>query len=401
MATEILFNAVQEYVYPIMEAAGLRVDPYGYIVDLKGKRLCMRNPRYQEGDNVSEVSPVNYLALPIRDSDYLEIKEKNDVELFNPFENIKHMIVIAVKLKKLAVVDLSKELLNTAMDEDDYDKFDDYVGLSNDVNMNGEIDYALVDLYDPMKREIVRHPCPANEPVKGLWALCVDVYNRYICPSGTLKQFMDIEKSWKKIRAAMTKWDKARKTIIKEIKQEEIASMSVDYMDLSDSTTPGEAVNVYTMPHELTYDDFCMTDDGSDINQKNLQDYLTSLFLPESLAPVVEHKESDEEIETIVTPEVEPPVIPTVTPQPAAVIKPVVEPVIESEPPKKVNSMFKIAAKPSNQNNMMGNRMNQFGMNPMMGNPAMYPTGYCGRSQTMDMDQLCLGDVIDPYSMYR
>ena len=298
MATEILFETIREYCYPLLEAAGLTVDPYGYIVDRNGKKLCMKNQRYQEGDNIEEVSPVLYPMIPLRDSDYLVIKEKIDTEIFNPFTNIKHMIVVAIKMKNLAVLDLSPELLATAIDEDDYAKFDDYVGLSNDINMKGEIDYALVDLYDPNKREILRYPCPPDEPVKGLWALCVLMYNMYISQRPPyLKQFQDIDKSWKKICAAMKKWDKLRKGIVAEIHKEENQMMNAEYMDFSSSVQPGAAIDVYSMPHKLTAEDFLMCEDGGDINNTNLQDYLTSLFLPESLTPYEEPVESDEQVE--------------------------------------------------------------------------------------------------------
>ena len=96
MAVEILFNTIQEYAYPLIEACGMHLDPYGYIVDSDNHKLCFKNPRYVEGDNTSEISPVLYPVIPLKDSDYLEIKDKLDTDLFNPFTNIKHMIIIPV-----------------------------------------------------------------------------------------------------------------------------------------------------------------------------------------------------------------------------------------------------------------------------------------------------------------
>ena len=416
MATEILFDAIREYCYPLLEAAGLTVDPYGYIVDRNDKKLCMKNPRYQEGDNVEEVSPVLYPMIPLRDSDYLEIKEKIDAEIFNPFSNIKHMIVVAIKMKNLAVVDLSPELLATAIDEDDYVKFDDYVGLSNDINMKGEIDYALVDLYDPNKHEIVRYPCPPDEPIKGLWALCVLMYNKYVSQRPPyLKQFTDIDKSWKKISAAMKKWDKLRKGIVSEIHKEENQTMNAEYMDFSEGIRPGEAIDVYSMPHKVCADDFLMCEDGEDMNGVNLQNYLTSLFLPESLTPYEEHVESDEQIETIVEPETT--TFANMKPVEDVKVKPIVKneepvelrPVKEVEPqnmtvevkpeePKKTNSVFK---KSSNSGNLNFNNPMMYG--GMMGGMGMMnPMGYGNRPMnSMNMDDLCLGEVIDPYQNYR
>ncbi len=416
MAVEILFNTIQEYAYPLIEACGMHLDPYGYIVDANNNKLCFKNPRYTEGD--TEISPVLYPVIPLKDSDYLEIKDKLDTDLFNPFTNIKHMIIIAVKLKHLAVVDLSPELLKTAIDEDDWDKFDDYVGLSNDINMLGQIDYALVDLSLPEKPEIVRYACPPEEPVKGLWALCVEIYNKYVSQRPPyLKQFQDIDKSWKKITTNMKKWDKLRKGIVAEIRKEDNQSMNVEYMDLSESVTPGEAINMYTMDKPLTSDDFLMCEDGSDMNGRQLQNFLTSLFNKDSLKPYVEPVEADDEVETLVTP------IPVseqvefskmkdadMTPvKKSEVVKEIHQPTIveTAEEPKieatPTNSIFKKKTSGNNQPNslnfnnpgMYGNMFQNpmgFGMNPMMGRPQS--------PMTMNMDDLCLGDVINPFSNY-
>ena len=414
MAVEILFNTIQEYAYPLIEACGMHLDPYGYIVDSDNHKLCFKNPRYVEGDNTSEISPVLYPVIPLKDSDYLEIKDKLDTDLFNPFTNIKHMIIIAVKLKHLAAVDLNPELLKSAIDEDDWDKFDEYIGLSNDINMLGQIDYALVDLSLPEKPEIIRYACPPEEPVKGLWALCVEIYNRYVSQRPPfLKQFQDIEKSWKKIVTAMKKWDKLRKGIVAEIHKEDNQSMNVEYMDLSESVTPGEAINVFTMSKPLTSDDFLMCEDGADMNGKALQDFLTSLFNEDSLRPVVEPVESDDEVETIVTPigvneqigfDKMETVKTDAVERSSSIVKEDPKPVVEitpenNEKPVISNSIFKkksdnttSSQQSLNFNNpgMYGNMFGQMGMmNPMM-----------ARMPTMNMDDMCLGDVINPYANY-
>ena len=412
MAVEILFNTIQEYAYPLIEACGMCLDPYGYIVDkASGAKLCYKNPRYVEGDDVSEVSPVLYPVIPLKDSDYLDIKDKLDTELFNPFTNIKHMIVIAVKLKHLAAVSLNPELLKTAVDEDDWEKFDEYIGLSNDINSMGQIDYALVDLSLPEKPEILRYVCPPDEPVKGLWALCVEIYNSYISQRPPyLKQFQDIDKSWKKIVAAMKKWDKLRKGIVAEIRKEDNQSMNVECMDLSESVTPGEAINIYTMERPLTADDFLMCEDGSDMNGQQLQDFLTSLFNKDSLKPYVEPVEADDEVETLVTP------IPVseklgfekmkdVDMTPIKKSEAIVQQPIVEEPPKvevPTNSIFKKKSSTPNQQNTLnfnnpGMYGNMFGQNPMMGMPGM---GMMKPTASMNMDDLCLGDIINPFSSY-
>ena len=371
MAVEILFNTIREYAYPLIEACGLHLDPYGYIVDNSNKKVCFKNPKFTEGDDITTISPVLYPMIPLKDSDYLEIKEKNDVELFNPFTNIKHAILIAIKLKHLASVDLNPELLKTAIDEDDWDKFDEYIGLSNDTNSMGQIDYALVDLSLPEKPEILRYVCPPNEPIKGLWALCVEMYNKYVSQRPPyLKQFQDIDKSWKKIQTAMRKWDKVRKDIVAEIRKENNQNMNIEYMDLSDSLSPGETANVYTMRKPLTANDFLMCDDGSDINDPVLQDYLTSLFNKESLKPVIEEKIVDKVSENT-----------------------------DKEITTPVNSIFK---KSSDKMSLSFNNPGMYGgmfQNPMMG--TMNTPYQQQPMMTMNMDDLCLGDVINPYMYYN
>ena len=222
-----------------------------------------------------------------------------------------------------------------------------------------------------------------------------------------------MEKSWKKIVTAMKKWDKLRKGIVAEIHKEDNQSMNVEYMDLSESVTPGEAINVFTMSKPLTSDDFLMCEDGADMNGKALQDFLTSLFNEDSLRPVVEPVESDDEVETIVTPigvneqigfDKMETVKTDAVERSSSIVKEDPKPVVEitpenNEKPVISNSIFKkksdnttSSQQSLNFNNpgMYGNMFGQMGMmNPMM-----------ARMPTMNMDDMCLGDVINPYANY-
>jgi len=443
MAVELLFNAINTYAYPLMEAAGLRVDPYGYITDQNGKKVCFVNQRYNKNNDNGE-SPVFYPVIPTKDTDYLDIKESVDKEIFNPFSNIKHMIMIAVKMKKLAIVDLNKDLLATAMDEDDYDKFDEMVGLSNDINAMGQIDYALIDMSLNTKPELLRYPCGQDEPIKGLWALCVMMYNRYITQRPPyLKIFQDIDKSWKKICSAMNKWDKEKKTIIRDIKKEENSNINLEYMDLSEGIAPGTPINPYDkIKTTFTSDDFI--DVGEDVNSVALQNYLTNMFPKSQLTPVIEETDIEDDVGTIATDitneepsfdnmkfvnesmevpeemkspeiqleetgntiEIEKPEYSIETVDEKEPLeepkKIVVEKAVEvtkvNDEPAKVNTMFKVSADDK--------VIHQSG-NLNMNNPGMY-SGMFGQpmfnNQNMpsfDMNNMCLTDVFDPFQFYR
>lgn len=372
MAVEILSNAIIEYISPLLNAVGIMINPDGFLIE-NGKKICMKNARYNE-DNPQGESPVLYPCIPINDNHYLEIKEATDLEIFNPFENIRHMCIVAIKLKKLLAVSLSKELVDSVVkSEDDYDNLDEYIGLSNDVNNEGMIEYQLIDISNG--NVMLEYKCSRDEQIKGLYGICALIYNNYVSIRPPfLKQYENVEWGWKKIHTAMNKWDKLKKTIVAQVKKDNNESMNIDYMDLSDSVSPDAAVSIYNIPKIYTDDDYVGTN-CEDINDPEMLNFMLTLFDPSDLKPYVEPeiKTEDHEYASVQTPKVEPKFV-------------------EAEVPNNEISQTKSAFKRSTGN--VNNQ--QYGMmNPMMG------YGNYNSVPSLDINDMILDDIIDPYKMYR
>ena len=80
------------------------------------------------------------------------------------------------------------------------------------------------------------------------------------------------------------------------------------------------------------------------------------------------------------------------------------QPIVEESPKVEAptNSIFKKKSSTPNQQNTLnfnnpGMYGNMFGQNPMMGMPGM---GMMKPTASMNMDDLCLGDIINPFSSY-
>lgn len=377
MAVEILSNTIIEYISPFLNAAGIVINPDGFLIE-NGKRICMKNSRYNE-DNPQGESPVLYPCIPLNDDHYLEIKESTDLEIFNPFENIRHMCIVAIKMKKLLAVSLNKELVDSIIKngEDDYDKLDEYIGLSNNVNNEGVIEYQLIDTSNG--NVMLEYKCPRDEPIKGLYGICALIYNNYVSIRPPfLKKYENIEWGWKKIHSAMNKWDKLKKTIVVQIKKNNNESMNIDYMDLSDSVSPDAAVSIYNMPKVYTDDDYVGTN-CEDINDPEMLKFMLTLFDPNDLKLYKEPEPTNSSENITPSSKME------VTNNENKVIE---QPAIEEKVVSK--SAFKRVSDNSNYNNQYGM------MNPMIGYG-----NFNNNLPSLDLNDMILDDIIDPYKMYR
>lgn len=258
MAVKFYLEILSTYIKPLMDAAGIQIMHDGSLVDSNGKKVCITNNRYDESDPNS--SPILYPVVPMSDNDLIIIKQRPETEVFNPLYNMRHLSIIAIKMRKLAIIDLSEEATKQCQSEDDYDKLEDLIGVANDMNSAGQYDYAYIDMSLPNRPEIIQYA--SEDMMKGLWGLCVSAWLRYVLIRGNPpKQFADIDKSWKKIKSQMEKWDKMRKEIVVEVKKENDV-MSYDNVDLSGSEIHTNRVDPFAK-RELTDDDFIMTDDDS------------------------------------------------------------------------------------------------------------------------------------------
>lgn len=378
MATEILFNLIKTYVGPIMQMADLHVCPDGIIRNSQNGEIKYSNPKYQEGD--VDKSEIIYPIVPVSDELYLEMKERNDCELFNPFINFKHMATLAVKLKKALVpFCISKEKLNAALDEDDYDQFDEFINLFNNTEPSGMIKIGFSNNEDPASpKEVISYV--AEDIVKATWGLCIQTL-KYLDPHyETVPEFKNIDRSWKHIQKVLVDWDKCKKTIIKNVKEDMKSGFSVESMDLSDSTESPEGV--FSIKE---YDDSDYVFDMNDTNNTDLQGYLTSLFDQDSLTPYVEPEESEPE-----------PVVVQETPETAPIVEAITP--NEQEVEKSSNDTgsgisISVNKNHANQPCMQMTQSSPMGMNPMMG--GMYGMSMGGMNPMMGM----MGNTFMPQGM--
>ena len=418
MASEILFNLINEYAGPILEASGYRISPLGFIESFNGEKICYQNPKYVTGVNDPQNPPIIYPVVPIDDKSYLNIKATPEYELYNPFQTFKQMCILLIKLKKVLIpFFISDEKLDNT-DEDDYDKFDELFQMYNKRNETGEYEIGVVCLEDQQNpKEIMKFS--SDSVIKSAWGLCVEIYNNF-CNSTQLKQYKNVDRSWSKIQKLCEEWDKARKMLMNNV--------SVEHNNVANP----ENMNYSGEDDTESFDDtdflsgyrFVVPNDPMDKNDEVLQNYLTSMFPQEQLEPYVE-PEPDDDVELTTEDEI---IIPNVS---------VSEETNDSEQ-KSLISMIeekdKLEAKAEgailqakmdddnnvqqeekrgvfscvdNRNNSQIQQPNVFGMNPMMGGFNPYGIMNPMNMGMNNMPNANINDMnldrnfVDPFAMYR
>lgn len=275
MATEFLFEAIHKYISPLLEMCGMYVDNRGEIVYRDSPEVSMKfvNQRYNgQADQSQFIIPV----VPLSDQHYLDIKTDPDRDCYNPFVNRSHMLAICVQMiPALVPYYISDTKLALCGSEEDYNELGkEYIKIYNKTSENGEDIVGFSCIEDPSNPKIL-YEYKADDIIKAAWGVAVlaykDINGRYP------KEFEDIDKSWKKITALLNKWDKARKTISREIKEEKLENFDVNRMELTDNKLDVFEPYIYSM------NQFVM---GYDEAAK--QDYLTSLFDKDSLKSVTD-----------------------------------------------------------------------------------------------------------------
>jgi hypothetical protein len=414
-ATSILFKLINDYLGPIMGAAGYHISHLGTIETNSGSKLMYQNPKYIPGTNDPQIPQVLIPIIPITDADYLNIKLTPDYDLFSPFTYFKHAAYILIKLKDVLIpYCISQERQDSCEDEESLSTLGDYLQVYNKTDDKGMYEVGIVNTEDPQNpKTCISYS--SEELVKSVWGCCVLIYLNYCNSSKTIPtQFRNIDRSWKHIQKMMGEWDKARKGIV----QINNLSKESDYSNPNDIDLSvaqhdnGLDAGDYVCRNYSNSGYYLETNDGEDINDTVLQNYMTSLFSPDSLEPYIEP-----EPEVIPTEERRVnPVVETVT-----VTSPIQEEVIrindeqssinmkeemqkeaeiEEESHKSIFSVKQTTSPETNPN--LGMQMNNFGfgMNPMMMGMNM-GMGAIGNLPPQSMDDACLGTFIDPYSAYR
>jgi len=442
-ASKVFFDMVNEYAGPLLNAAGYRITPQGFLEDGNGNKIFYQNPKYVDGTNDPQNPPFIFPVVPIDERSYLNIKATPEMELFNPFQNYKHACIVLVKLKKVLIPFYIDQNKLDETDEEEYDaKFDDCFQIYSKTNEAGLREIGIVDVQDPNNpKELMKYA--DKELTKAVWGLAVMIYNEF-CSTKQLKQFKNIDRSWNKTQKLCDEWNKARIGILQQVKLEQENILNPDMVDYTNGMDD-KSVEILPFP----VDKFVDVGDCTDKNDPVLQNFLTSMFPSSQLTPYIEPEpDGGEELE--VTPVVGNVVLPdTSMPTEEEMSfsneeieegeEPIVEDtgaVVESEPTdmeaetskavlkakmdeeneieqethKSVFS-FKKPAQPTMthlQQPMMGNGfgMNPMmgGMNPMMGGMGMNPMfGYNQQplpASNIDDMNLC-STFVDPFAAYR
>ena len=285
----ILLNTILTYLGPIIEAAGHHIDPTtGMIVDnVTGQRIAYMNPRYQEGESDDSVPSVIVPVVPLNYEHFGVIREDPGLETFNPFSNPKHISAILYKLKKVLIpFVLSPVTLNKAHSEEEIDTLDEYLQLYNRTDKQKYFEVGIVSTETPeMPKEIIK--AAGESHCQATWNLCVLIYNNYVNTDQKKpkKEFSNLDLSWRKINRRMEEWDKEKKLIISEIKQENknIVDDSNEMMNFSANEGYNPDVNIPLFSQPTEY-----------VSEDEMDSFLTSLFDPEDLKPYIPPVTTDE-----------------------------------------------------------------------------------------------------------
>lgn len=399
-ASSIFFNLIHDYASPLLEAAGYQISPLGFIEDFKGNKIFYQNQKYVEGSNDPQNPPFIYPMVPIDDKGYLNIKATPEYELFNPFQTFKHTCIILLKIKKLLIPFVISKAALAMTEEEDYDsKFDNCLQVYNKRDEHGDYEVGITNCEDPANpKEVMKYS--SESVIKSVWGLCVEIYNNFYATK-ELKQFKNIDRSWNKTQKLCEEWDKARRGLVLEVKNEQENISNPDMVDFSNDN---EDENL------AFFDNYKYVEmkDNEDVNDEGLQNYLTSMFPQEQLIPYEEPVLDDEEKELSVEEEdknvpIQQQMIQDNIEKAELAEKAKEEEQVEQSSHRSVFSMRQqpqqVQQQPNMFNPMMGGfGMGGFGMNPMMGN--MNGFGQLPATNLDNMD-LSNGNYVNPFAAYQ
>lgn len=290
-ACTIFFNMIDEFCGPLLNAAGYRISPQGFIEDDQGNKIFYQNPKYVEGTHDPQNPQFTFPVVPIDERSYLNIKATPEMELFNPFQNYKHACIVLIKLKRVLIpCYVDKQKLN-AVDEDDWNReFDDYFQIYSRVNEAGLREVGVVDTQDPANpKELMNYT--SDDLTKAVWGLSVLIYNNF-CAVKPLKQFKNIDRSWNKTQKLCDEWNKLRATLMQQVKIEQENVLNSDMVDYTDGM---DDKNIDILPFDVNK--FVEPINCEDKHDPVLQQYLTNMFPMDQLIPYEEPEAVEEEPE--------------------------------------------------------------------------------------------------------
>ena len=295
MATEILYEAIHKYIDPLFACCGIYIDPTTGILKQQqnGVEIKFVNNRYNGQPDVPQyIKPV----VPLSDEHYIEIQNDPELDIYNPFVNRTHLFMILVKMREAMIpFCVSKEKLANCQSEDDYDEvLANYIQFYNSTE-NGQCVVGFANVEVPEEtRDLYKFT--SNDVMEATYGLAV-IVAKDIC--GRIpKDLEDVPKAWHKAQIMCEKWNKARKNIKRDIKEEHLESFDINHMELSNNE-----VNNMWNPMALRIEEYVVTKhpgytikqlkpreeyafSNNEVVTDEQNQYLTSLFNPASLTPV-------------------------------------------------------------------------------------------------------------------
>lgn len=235
--TEILYNLIDTYITPILHFSSCYIDENGYIKPESEPNSIYKfeNKKYNPMDINS---PRYFIPVVIKnDSEYLSVKNNNNLEIFNPFTNLKHMNLLAILVKQKLTEYYNSDIDEDLIEDDDYDDNneelispDELISFYSINEPNGELTLVFSkNKFNKKTVEIAR--VTGTDQIYLTWLLCIKAMDT--CINNMPESLLNPEKEWLKIMNDIEEWNKNRKFISHNVSEsKEIDSMFEDFEDI-------------------------------------------------------------------------------------------------------------------------------------------------------------------------
>jgi hypothetical protein len=257
MASEFLSEAYSKYIEPLLNFGWIYMNNEGFLVERENKTILkfINNNYSGKPDENQYTFPV----IPISDGHYIRIKDNPEIEIFNPFYNMKHMTMVLLEFKRgLINTHLSE---NTGSDDTPIYILEQYIEFYNRTLKDGAIEAGIVN-NENKENPIVLYTYTARDLIEAMWGVCVTAFNAV--DRKHADYFYTIEKSWGKALRLVNKWNTMRKEIITHIREENKENTEFNAFDFSG--TEDHRIREYGPQTTVPFN--------------GMNSYLTSLFRP-------------------------------------------------------------------------------------------------------------------------
>jgi hypothetical protein len=160
----------------------------------------------------------------------------------------------------------------------DESKLKDLIQFYNATEADGRVRVGFCNTEDP-ENPVDVYTYIDDDIIKATWGLCVVAYNATNRKHPAI--FDNIDKSWKKVLREMDEWDRLRKHIFSDVKEENLSVSSIDHIDLSDSSS----IDGGEQYQQIKCRPFDYVDDSK------IDEFLTTMFNPDELETYIPDEE--------------------------------------------------------------------------------------------------------------